>query len=158
MMVGRVREIAPIHSWSRLMSNSADVADEEPLFFHFGATLRIFGVIDDLELISSRLGLAPTHTHRRGERRSASADPYKDDMWLYRVPVPKEAPLDLHIQTLWAHLKSHRTYLLELKRRLTVDVFCHYTTNAICAGFEVSHQSLEMFTDLEVPFGVSILA
>ncbi len=77
-------------------------------------------------------------------------------MWMYTAPVPRDRPLDVHIQTLWAHIKPNRDYLVGLKARLSVDVYCSYQTNALYAGFEVSHKSLEMFIELEVPFGVSM--
>ncbi len=44
-----------------------------------------------------------------------------------------------------------------LKQRLTVDVFCQFTSNWPCSGIEVSPQSLEMFVELEIPFGLSII-
>jgi hypothetical protein len=78
-------------------------------------------------------------------------------MWSYISPVPEDRPLDVHIQTLWAHVKPHRDFLMKLKERLTVDVFCGYRTNCGTAGFEVSHRSLEMFMQFEIPFGVSIV-
>ena len=40
---------------------------------------------------------------------------------------------------------------------LTDDVFCGYRSNCDHAGFEVSHQCLELFRSLEVPFGVSVI-
>jgi Domain of unknown function (DUF4279) len=129
--------------------------DQEPPFFYFEATLRIFGVIDDFDAISETLCLTPTRSHRRGERLGPSRT-QEFDMWMYTAPVPRDRPLDVHIQTLWAHIKSHRDYLVGLKARLSVDVYCSYQTNAVYAGFEVSHKSLEMFIQLEVPFGVSM--
>jgi len=44
-----------------------------------------------------------------------------------------------------------------LKRRFKVDVFCGYRSNCDTAGFQVSHNCLELFTALEVPFGVSVI-
>ena len=129
--------------------------DREPLFFYFEANLRIFGVIDDFNAISETLCLSPTSSHRRGERAVPSRA-YDFDMWMYKAPVPRDRPLDIHIQTLWRHIGPHKDYLIGLKTRLSVDVYCSYQTNAIYAGFEVSHKSLEMFTELEIPFGVSI--
>jgi hypothetical protein len=77
-------------------------------------------------------------------------------MWMYTAPVPRDRPLDVHIQTLWAQIKPHKDYLVGLKARLSVDDYCSYRTNAFYAGFEVSHKSLEMFIELEVPFGFSM--
>ena len=52
------------------------------------------------------------------------------------------------------HTKIH---LMRLKEKLTVDVFRGYRSNCGTAGFEVSYRSLEMFLQLEIPFGVSII-
>ena len=56
-----------------------------------------------------------------------------------------------------AHIQPQKDYLLRLKERFTVDVFSGYRSNCETAGFEVSYQSLEMFIQLEIPFGVSVI-
>ncbi len=128
-------------------------------YFNYSATIRIFGDIPDLDDISSTLGLQPTHVHRRGERSGPRTplDGYKDDAWCYTAPIQEERPLDDHIQALWSALAPHQGYLLELKKSLRVDIFCGYRTNHWGAGFEVSPKSLEMFTALQIPFGVSVI-
>ena len=139
------------------MSDEVTEQDEETYWFNYSSTLRIFGHIHDHDEITRILGLAPTYTHRRGDRRSPRSQPFEHDMWSYVSPVPEDRPLDVHIQTLWAQLKPHRDYLMTLKERLTVDVFCGYRSNCGTAGIEVSHRSLEMFTQLEIPFGLSVI-
>lgn len=137
-----------------------DVAktDEEPEYwFKYSTTLRVFGDIDDLGAITAELGVRPTHTHRRGEkRRPTSIHCYQHDMWSYVAPVPEDRPLDVHLEALWRVVRPHVAYLKGLKERLTVDVFCGYRTNCFSAGFEVDHRALVIFTELEVPFGVSV--
>jgi len=140
------------------MTDEGQEPDEETYWFKFSAMLRIFGQIPDLEEVSRTLRLSPTHTHRRGDRRSQRWSPFEHDMWSYLSPVPEDRPLDVHIQTLWAHIKPHKDYLAGLKERLTVDVFCGYRSNCCTAGIEVSHHALEMFIQLEIPFGLSIIA
>jgi hypothetical protein len=51
---------------------------QEPIYFAYSATLRIFGTIPDLDEITRTLGIEPTHAHRRGERRTPSSAPYTD--------------------------------------------------------------------------------
>jgi Domain of unknown function (DUF4279) len=126
-------------------------------YYAYSATLRISGTIDDLDGLSTALGLAPSHTHRRGERAGHPSQGYKDDAWHYTVPIQEERPLDEHIQALWGVLKPHRDYLLELSRTLDIDVFCAYRTNHWGAGIHVLPESLEMFTALAIPFGISII-
>jgi hypothetical protein len=141
-----------------VMTDDHAVAGETACWFKYGATLRIFGQIPDLDEITTTLRLTPTHTHRRGDQRHRRSLPFEHDHWSYDSPVPEDRPLDVHIQTLWNHIKPHRQYLMGLKERLTVDVFCRYTSSTGTAGFEVSHQSLEIFIQLEIPFGISIIA
>ncbi len=127
------------------------IAGAEPPYFDFSATLRIFGHIDDLDAISRQLNLQPTHAHKRSDKHP------KHDMWQYTAPVPEDRPLHVHIETLWEHLKPHKEYLLRMKERCTVDVFCGYRSNSGVAGFEVPARTLTMFIELDIPFGVSLI-
>ena len=123
----------------------------EPVyFFNFSATLRIGGDGLDFEEISRKLGLTPTHTHQKGGRR-------KHDMWSYKVPVAREQPLENHIMALWDAVRPHISYLRDLKRKFQVDIFCGYRSNSGTAGFQVDHRCLGLFSELEVPFGVSVI-
>lgn len=135
-------------------------AGEEPdeeTYFAYCASLRIFGNIPDIDEISANLGLIPTNTYRRGDRRGERSPPYKHDMWSFSPDIPEEEPLEHHINTLWTELKPNKVYLLNLKRTLTVDVFLGYRSNCDHAGIEIPHTCLEMFTELEIPFGMSII-
>lgn len=134
---------------SSLPDNAAP--DEEAYYFAYSATLRIFGDLPNLDKISSALNLQPTHTHKKGD------PPFSHDMWSYTPPVDTSQPLEEHIDTLWALLKPHKRYLLDLKKSATVDVFLGYRSNCETAGIEVPHASLEMFVELEIPFGISII-
>jgi hypothetical protein len=125
-------------------------ADEPVYFFRFSARLRIFGDGLDLDEITRTLGLTPTHTHQKGARR-------KHDMWSYTAPVARELPLEEHIMALWDAVRPHIPYLRDLKRKFHVDVFCGYGSNSGTAGFQVSHRCLGLFSELEVPFGVSVV-
>ena len=130
--------------------------DEED-YFHYSATLRIFGQDLDLDEITRRLGVEPTTAYRKGDRRGPRSPAYKRDAWLYKAPLPEEEPLEKHIDALWAQIRPARDYLLALKKVAKVDVFLGYRTNRDTAGIEVPHTCLEMFTSLEIPFGVSII-
>ena len=130
---------------------------DEEIYFAFRASLRLFGAIPDLDEITKRLGVAPTSAHRRGDRRVPNSLPYKYDMWSYTAPVNENEPLHVHIDALWNTFRERKQYLLQLKPDLGVDVFLGYRSNCDYAGVEVPHQSLEMFRELQVPFGLSII-
>jgi hypothetical protein len=130
---------------------------DEVNYFHFSATLRIHGDGLPFEEISERLGVRPTHLHRKGECRGSRSPGYRDDAWQFQPSLPETDPLDRHIEALWQVVRPHVEYLKALKRCFKVDVFCGYRSNCDHAGFEVSHRCLELFTVLEVPFGVSVI-
>ena len=54
-------------------------------------------------------------------------------------------------------MKESEQDLLDLKRTATVDVFCGYRSNSDTAGVKVTYQSLQIFQQLQVPFGLSII-
>lgn len=130
---------------------------EEANYFAYSASLRIFGDIKNLEEIGQNLKLQPSHAHRKGDRRTPRSAPYKHDMWSYSPSLSEEEPLHKHIDALWAQLKPHTKYLLQLKKTQTVDVFLGYRSNCDTAGVEIPHTSLEIFMALEVPLGLSII-
>jgi Domain of unknown function (DUF4279) len=142
---------------TRTDGSSGEVQEEE-IHFAYSATLRIFGAIADLDEITQRLGVAPSETHRKGDHGwGPSLPPYKHDMWSYNAPVKKTEPLHVHIDTLWNTFRERKEYLLQLKQDLTVDVFLGYQSNCDHAGVEVPYQSLEIFRELQIPFGLSII-
>lgn len=78
-------------------------------------------------------------------------------MWLYTAPVARERPLEEHIMALWDTVRPHIPYLRDLKRKCHVDVCCGYHSNSGTAGFQVRQRCLGLFSELEVPFGVSVI-
>ena len=144
---------------------------DEPIYFAFSASLRLFGcnpsyrpseapddalVRLDMAEIESRLGVEATTRFRRGEiRRSGRIQRW--DAWFYESPLPEDRPLEDHIDSLWTAISPGREYLRALKKTVLVDVFLGYRSNCDHAGVEVPHTSLQMFTELEIPFGISII-
>jgi len=130
---------------------------DEPDYFAYGATLRIFGDALDFDQISRTLGVNATRSHRKGDRKRDGALGFGHDMWAYQPSVPEDRPLAEHIESLWSQIRPAEAYLRDLKRVATVDVFLGYRSNIDHAGFEVPHTALEMFVRLEIPLGVSII-
>jgi hypothetical protein len=126
-------------------------------YFHFSATLRIHGDGLDLDAITTAMGLQPTHRHKKGDSRRPGGQPYREDAWHYSADLPEDAPLDEHLQALWADVAPAREFLLSMKARYSVDVFCGYRSNHDHAGFQVEQKSLAIFNALEIPFGVSVI-
>lgn len=115
------------------------------------------GEIDNLDEITEIVGVKPTHTHKKGDKRSERAQPYKSDMWCYEPMVNEEEPLSKHLNALWAAIGENAQKIKSLKDNVTVDVFCGYRSDCDHAGFEVDHRSLTIFQELEIPFSVSVI-
>jgi hypothetical protein len=130
---------------------------DEENYFRFSATLRIHGVGIPFTEVTERLGVQPTHMHRQGEPRGARSPVWKDDAWHFKPALPETDALEDHIATLWQVVRPQVEYLKTLKQQFELSVFCGYLSNCDTAGFEVSHKCLELFTALEVPFGVSVI-
>ncbi len=130
---------------------------DEPLYFAYSASLRIWGEALDLDDISRQLGVQPTMVRRRGERARPGSPVSKDDAWHFTVSLPEERPLHEHIDELWRTIRSAKAFLKELKKSVRVDVFLGYRSNCDHAGVQVPWTSLEMFVELEIPFGISVI-
>ena len=80
-------------------------------------------------------------------------------MWRFKSPVDETEPLMAHIDCLWNQIRDRKDFLLQLKKQpnVTVDVFLGYRSNCDHAGVEVPASSLEMFVELGIPFGLSII-
>ena len=130
--------------------------DGDP-YFAFSAVLRIHGANLPLEEITQVLGVTPTLMRRMGDRRRISSPPAKDDAWHFQPDVAEERDLSEHLRVLWSHLKPSAPFIIDLGRTAKVDVFCGYRSNSGVAGFEVAPDALEIFTTLNIPFGVSVI-
>ncbi len=138
-----------------------DSPRDKELYFNYSASLRIFGKNLNFELINNTLNILPTYMHKQGDYYNLNGRnigvPFDNDMWSYSAAISEEKCLDEHIQSLWKILKKHKEFLLNLKEKYTVDIFCGYRTNCDHAGLEISPESLEVFIELNIPFGVSII-
>ncbi len=131
---------------------------DEPIYFAYRASLRIFGDNLPLDEITRELGIQPTYTRRKGDRsKPTSKTVYRDDAWFFDSSLPDTEPLHRHIDEVWTAVKPRAMYLKGLKQRFNIDMFCGYRSNCDHAGIEVPASSLEMFTTLEIPLGMSII-
>ncbi len=130
---------------------------DEANYFCFSVTLRIHGDGVPFLEISERLAVEPTHLHRKGDPRGPRSSVWRDDAWHFEPALPETDPLERHIDALWEVVRPQVEFLKSLKQRFKLDVFCGYRSSCDHAGFEVSHKCLELFTALEIPFGVSVI-
>jgi hypothetical protein len=134
-----------------------NMPESDELYFNYSATLRIFGDIGDLDEITQLLGIKPTYQHKKGERRSSNSPEHKNDAWCFSPDIDEEKELSEHIDELWNNIKNKKNVLLKLKEKYEVDVFLGYRSNCDTAGIEMPYHCLEMFNELKIPLGVSII-
>ncbi len=135
------------------MANESE--GDEPSYYDYSATLRIHGARLPFDAISDTLGIEATHKHRHGEQGRFGARRYVDDAWHFTVAIDEQRELTHHLRELWRIVKPHVEYLLGLQAK--VDIFCGYRSNNGASGFAIEPDALEIFTALNVPFGVSIV-
>jgi hypothetical protein len=89
---------------------------EEPLYFAYSATLRIFGTIPNLNELTRSLAV-----HSLPSAGGSTSHTVQDDMWNYIAPVNESGPLHVHIDSLWNVFRERKEYLLQIKNdsRLT---------------------------------------
>jgi len=139
-----------------IKSNAQNPEGGEPVYFSkFKASLRILGDGLDFDEITRTLGLTPTGTRRKGSGHGLLTKDY--DIWIYTAPVDRVRPLDEHIMAIWDAIRPQIPYLRELKRRFRIDVLCGYRSNSCTGGFDVDQRCLGLFTELDIPFGVSVM-
>jgi hypothetical protein len=71
------------------------------------------------------------------------------------VPVAEDSELTEHLRSLWRAVQPHVAFLTALNAN--VDVLCGYRSNNGAAGFSVEADALEIFTALNVPFGIFVI-
>jgi len=129
------------------------IAGEPPIAF---ASLRVMGTGLDFEGISSSLGLSPTVTRRAGDRTALGAQP--TDIWLLESPLDKKEPLEAHLKWLRATLMPHYQFILSMRPKARVDIYCGLTLYREQNGLQLAPEALKLFVELDTPLDISILA
>lgn len=106
-------------------------------------TLGIHGEQLDPEEISSLLGCAPTHQHRRGDARKGTAPPWKRGAWLYSLENSPPALLAELVDSLFLQVSSEPTVWEGLRQRFDVQLGFGLFLSGINRGFELPHESLK---------------
>lgn len=133
------------------------VCDAETSYFTFSATLRIQGAELDFDRIRREIGADPSYTHRAGEPIEFLGGHFEEDAWHLESDLDESEDLRQHLRHLWARIGHAAVFLRALKPHAKVDVFCGYRSNCDHAGLEVGHDALRIFTELEIPFGLSVI-
>lgn len=123
----------------------------------YRATFVIQGDNLDFEVISNTLMLSPTHTHRKGDIGRLRIV-YPHDMWALTAPIPKSEPLDSHLRWMSSQLEPRHNFIIALKDKADIYVYCGYTTDKEQSEFSISPEAMAIFGKLGISMDISILA
>ncbi|HUK57224.1 MAG TPA: DUF4279 domain-containing protein [Nitrospiria bacterium] len=123
----------------------------------YSATLRIFGRIEEMSVISMRLGLEPTRTRRRGEAIEGTSERLIVDFWEMTAPVAKDRPLEDHLAWLKSRLVPRGFVLRDIKTALSVDLFCEYRSNHGRGGFSLPPEALAWLVEFGIGLDVAVV-
>ena len=124
---------------------------------NYSATLRIFGNIRDMKVLSTRLGMEATQIHRKGDPVEGATETYPMDSWEITAPVTRDRPLEDHLAWLKARLIPRGSVLRDIKTALSVDVFCQYRSNHSLGGFSLPPEALQWLTELGIGLEVAVI-
>jgi hypothetical protein len=124
--------------------------------FSAGASFRTQGLNLPLDEIAQELRIGPTHTHHRGEL-GMLREPLPHDMWMLDSPLDESQDLDLHLKWLAERLLPRKQYILSLKEKFAVDIYCYKTCYTEQASLTLSPHALKIFTELALELCVSLI-
>jgi uncharacterized protein DUF4279 len=138
------------------MTNT-DAFPNQKATFSAGASFRVQGSDLSFDGITQKLGIEPTHTHRRGDRGIIDKS-LPHDMWLFDSPLPDSDELELHIEWLAQRLLPHKQFIIsDLSKIAKVDIYCFKTCFTEQASLTLSAHSLRIFTELSLELCVSLI-
>ena len=123
------------------------------------ASLNIYGENLEPEEITRMLGLSPTHSHRRGERRRPDGPQFSTGAWLHRVDsdVAPDAP-DRALGSLLDRLPSDRSLWIGITQRYEVRIFFRIGFEGWNKGFTLSAHNIQRTADLGVRLDFDLYA
>jgi hypothetical protein len=119
--------------------------------------MRVFGEHLDFDLISRKLGVQPSHAHRKGEIFAPGAPPFAHDLWSVDAPVNRAETLDKHLLSLRQMLEPRYDFLRSLKGQAQLRSFCGIISDGHECAFRLSPEALRIFTRLDIDMEVSLI-
>jgi len=116
--------------------------------------LSISGVCLDIDRITRTLAVAPTKSHRAGDR-DALGGKYNDDLWLLESPLPPEDVLDAHLGWIKERIAPHCAFIRSLMQTAKVTLSCDVLSETDQCGFDISPETLDAFVGLGIPLEVT---
>lgn len=78
-------------------------------------------------------------------------------MWLFdsNEMISEHEILEIHLDYFNEIFLKHIVLLKELQRKDSLTIYCYYRTNLDSSGIDIPHKSLELYSELKIPFGIT---
>jgi Domain of unknown function (DUF4279) len=125
------------------------------------ASFRLFSDTLDPQVVSERLGLAPSTAGAKGEprptRRKSPPLQWRTGTWILESPLPRSAKLEAHVRDVLDRLEDRtgeiRAFMAQEYR---ADVFCGCFLDASNEGTTLEPETLRLLALIGVPLGLDI--
>jgi Domain of unknown function (DUF4279) len=124
------------------------------------ATLRISGDRLDPDNVTTRLGIAPSRSHKAGDRHGEQGRMiWKHGQWsLTSQGVIESTDLELHIEWLLDRIEPMHEKLQEITQQpdVTADIFCFWESESVNAGIDLAPSLMGRVASLRLSLGLDI--
>jgi hypothetical protein len=119
--------------------------------FRYDAALRLAGLGDVQETITSLTGVMPTHAHRQGDLVGHRSTPRAEDLWMLASPLGEAVSHDEHLQWLWSQIEPHADKFRELIREAAwADITLGCLSESAYPVLSVEPESLRIVRELKI--------
>jgi len=121
-------------------------------------SLRVAGDALDPQRITRMLGVSPTFSARKGDRRGDAASPViqRIGVWAYRLPASPEWELGDAIRTLLEQLPPDPALWEALASEFRTDVFCGLFLGDTNRGAEIPVETLALLAERRLTLSLDI--
>jgi hypothetical protein len=96
------------------------------------------------EVVSQRLGCAPTCAHRKGDRRGDRGRPFEKGAWILTVEARAPASPDGLVRALLGRFPADSAFWAELRRDYDIRITFGVHTSGWNRGFDLSSESMDL--------------
>ncbi|MEO1317075.1 MAG: DUF4279 domain-containing protein [Pseudomonadota bacterium] len=121
-------------------------------------SFRLFAEDLDPEAVSGLLGVEPTRSWRRGERRKVSRLPYKSGAWFLDIERREPGDLDAQLSELFRRLPSDLETWNRLGARVDRSIFCGLFMEETNCGLSIRPSTLQGSAHLGAPLQLDVYA
>lgn len=118
--------------------------------FRFDVSLRIAGIGEQHNGISTDTGLLASHMHKAGDQRNSSRV-WLEDIWILSSPLAENVCLEEHLNWMWDAVAPHKSYFERLvSKAIWADICLGCLSESVYPMWSVSASSLTIARELKL--------